>query len=182
LHGYRIFFEQLGDHSRVQISANAHDPLGLEKDDPTVTIVESHTVLRRRQGVKLHGCLLAFDDEVFEVKLSSFRKHLAQFGEGAGNKRGLAVVAPCERVTTHHDPIDVVSDVRKEGSSVTVLQTFKYFTNIGGCNGPLTSPRSLPVPGCFLGKWLSCFEISYEMLSLGGLPEAGAEFGVREFD
>src|SRR5271156_2885817 len=86
LHGDRIFFEQFGDQRRVQISANAHDPLGLEKDDPTVTIVESHTVFRRRQGVKLHRCLLACDDEMFQVKLGSLREHLPQFGEGAGDK------------------------------------------------------------------------------------------------
>ena len=61
--GDRIFFEQLGDHRQVEIGANAHDSLPLEKDDPTISIVESHAVLRCRQGMKLDRRLIVLDDE-----------------------------------------------------------------------------------------------------------------------
>src|ERR1700722_15516887 len=45
----RILSEKLSDQSRVEISANAHDLVGLEKENPTVTIVEPHAVPSRRQ-------------------------------------------------------------------------------------------------------------------------------------
>src|SRR5580692_2961200 len=140
LGGDGILFEKFGDQSRVEISSNSHDLVDLEKEDPTVTIVESHAVPCRRQGMELDHRLVAFDDEIFQVELSSLRKHFAQFGKGTGDKVRLAAIATGERMSTHHGPIDVVSDMYEKGGSVALLQTFEYFTNEVRCNSHLISP------------------------------------------
>jgi hypothetical protein len=90
--------------------------------------------------MKLDHRLVAFDDEIFQVELSSLWKHVAQFGKGTGDKVSLAAIATGERMSTHHGPIDVVSDVREKGGSVAVLQTFEYFTNVVQCDSHLISP------------------------------------------
>jgi hypothetical protein len=90
--------------------------------------------------MKFDHCLVAFDDKIFQVELSSLWKHLAQFGKGTGDKVRLAAIATGERVSAHHDPIDVVSDMCEKGGSVAVLQTFKYFTNVVRCDSHLISP------------------------------------------
>jgi hypothetical protein len=71
--------------------------------------------------MKLDHCLVAFDDEIFQMELSSLWKHLAQFGKSTGYKVCFAAVATGERMSTHHGPIDVVSDVCEKGGSVAVL-------------------------------------------------------------
>src|SRR5277367_1965570 len=140
LGGDRILFEKFGDQSRVEISSNAYDLGGLEREDPTVTIVESHAVPCRRQGMKFDHCLVAFDDKIFQVELSSLWKHLTQFCEGTGDKVCLVAISTGERMSAHHGPIDVVGHVCEKGGSVAVLQTFKYFTNVVRCNSHRSSP------------------------------------------
>src|ERR1700730_8671775 len=72
--------------------------------------------------------------------LSCLRKHFAQFGKGTGDKVRLAAIATGERMSTHHGPIDIVSDMCEKGGSVALLQTFEYFTNEVRCNRHLISP------------------------------------------
>src|ERR1700675_3962942 len=90
--------------------------------------------------MKFDHCLVAFDDKIFQVELSSLRKHLAQFGKGTGDKVCLAAIVTGERMSTHHGPIGVVSDMCEKGGSVALLQTFEYFTNEVRCNSHLISP------------------------------------------
>jgi hypothetical protein len=90
--------------------------------------------------MKFDHCLVAFDDEIFQVELSSLRRHLAQFGKGTGDKFCLAAIVTGERMSTHHGSIDVVSDMCEKGGSVALLQTFEYFTNEVRCNSHLNSP------------------------------------------
>jgi hypothetical protein len=147
-----MLFEKLGDQDRVEISSDAHDPASREKEDPTITIVESHAVSGSRQGMKLNHCLVAFDDEIFQVELSSLWKPVTQFGKGTGDEVSLAAIATGEWMSTHHGPIDVVSDVCEKGSFVGVLQTFKYFANIVWRDGHLISPRPSVVIGPIVSK------------------------------
>jgi hypothetical protein len=138
--GDRIFFEQSGDHCRVEISANAHDFLILEKDDPAIAIIEPHSVLGCRQGMQFDNSLIVFDDEVLHMKLRPLWKHLAQLGKGASNKACLASVVACERVCPHHGPSDVVGDMGEKGGAVPAFEAFEDFTDTLGCDGHETIP------------------------------------------
>src|ERR1700722_19390977 len=77
---------------------------------------------------------------MFHLELRALRKNLTQLGEGAGDKGLLAAVMPCERVGAHHDPVDVVSYVFKEGSAVAPLESLKNVANTLARDSHLTSP------------------------------------------
>src|ERR1700756_4752398 len=103
-------------------------------NDPTKAVVEAHAVLGRREGMKLDHRLIVLDQQMLHLELRALRKNLTQLGEGAGDEGLLAAVMPCERVGSHHGPVDVVGDVFEEGSTVAHLESLEDFANTLGCD------------------------------------------------
>jgi hypothetical protein len=79
----RVFFEQFGDHGRVEISPNAHDPSTFENNNPAIVIVELHAIPGNRQRSQFDRSLVTIDNQVFQMKLRAQSQHMAQFGERA---------------------------------------------------------------------------------------------------
>jgi hypothetical protein len=104
------------------------------RNDPTIAIVEPHTVFSGRQGMKLNHGLIIFDDDMLHMKLSSLCQYPVQFAEGAGNNVGLAVVIPRKKVSAHHGLIDVIGHMSNKGHAVAVFETFENFTNLVSCD------------------------------------------------
>ena len=141
--GERILLEQSGDHCGVEIRANRRNFLILKEDDPTITIVESHAVRSRCQGLKLDDGFIVFDREIFNMELSPMWKHSAKFGESAGNEIRVAEIFSCQRMRPYDRPLYVVCDIVKEGGTVALLEAFEDLTNIIGCDGQSSLARSL---------------------------------------
>jgi uncharacterized protein (DUF2267 family) len=84
--------------------------------------------------MKLDDRLIVLDDQVFHVELRALWKDPSEFVERARNERLLARVVTRERVSAHHDPVDIVSNVFEEVGAVAGLQAFEDIANDVGRN------------------------------------------------
>src|SRR5262245_54948005 len=73
----RVFFEETRDHRRIEIGPHAVDGVAVEVDDPAVPVVEPQSVLRRRQGPKLHDSLIVLHEQMLDDELSAVGQNLS---------------------------------------------------------------------------------------------------------
>jgi hypothetical protein len=77
--------ERLSNHDRVGVAASAHDLAASETDDPTIVIVEPHTVPDCHQSVKPDQRPIFLDGEMLDMKSCASWNHLSQLGGSAGD-------------------------------------------------------------------------------------------------
>jgi hypothetical protein len=82
--------------------------------------------------MKLDHCLIAFNDEILQMKLCPFRKHSVELGEGTGDKVCLAVVVVCEWVRAHDSPVDVISNCLKKAVPSPLSRPLKISRTLSG--------------------------------------------------
>src|SRR5262245_43417972 len=126
----RIFLEQTRDHRRVEICPHSVDGAASEMDHPAISVVEPHSVLRRRLGVKLHDSLIILHEEMFDDKLGTVWQNLVELREGSGEEIRFRLVVTGKRMCAFDDPVDLVVNMLEKARAVALLETLEDLPDV----------------------------------------------------
>jgi hypothetical protein len=95
--------------------------------------------------MKFDRCLIAFDDQMLNVKLRATRQDLPQLGRCAFHEGLLAQVVVGHSVRAHNCPVNVVCYMLEKGGAIAGLKPVEAFENALACNGHPDIVFHLPV-------------------------------------
>src|SRR5277367_4342236 len=126
----RVFFEETCDHRRIEIGPDTVDGVSIEVEDPAVSVVEPHSVLRRGQGVKFHDSLVVLHEQMLDDELSPIGQNLAELREGPGQEIRFRLVVTGQRMRAFDDPVDLVVYMLEKARAIAVLEPFENLSDV----------------------------------------------------
>src|SRR5580698_7634979 len=91
---------------------------------PAVPVVESQSVLRRRQGMKFQDSLVILHEQMLDDELSAVGQNLAELREGPGQE-GFRLVVTGQRMRAFDDPVDLVVYMFEKTRSIAALKALE---------------------------------------------------------
>lgn len=104
------FPHQLG----IEECAHFNNLVIIEAAHPAVLVREGPTVVLGRQRIQFDGRLIAVDQDIADHEDDAFLQPGIQPCERCGEELLARAVAAGQRVSTHHGPVNIVSNVREE--------------------------------------------------------------------